>query len=146
MKMKEIVLRPIGTVKNAITQPRFGGFADIVSDIVLKPEFAPALDGIEEYSHVIVVYWMDRVSEAVIRHRPQGTGPEVGIFACRCTGRPNPIAFSTGRLLSRSAATIKVQGLDAIDGSPVIDIKPWWPQYDKIENGKIPAWVNKLKF
>ena len=143
---KIISVRPIGVVKNNVQQPRFGGFAGEVSEIVLDEKFASALDGIEEYSHIIVVYWMDKVSEAVMHHRPQGTGPEVGIFACRCPARPNPIAFSTVPLLSRSGNTLRVRSLDAINGSPVIDIKPYWPQYDFVEKGNVPDWVNKLKF
>jgi len=146
--MEEIRLRSIGSVKNNVKAHRFGGFAEEISEVVVDGKFTEALDGIEGYSHVIIVYWMDKVKEHVIKHRPQGNPdvPIVGIFACRCQGRPNPIAITTVKLLEREGNRIKVKGLDVIDGTPVIDIKPYWPQYDKVENGIIPEWVDKLKF
>ncbi len=83
----------------------------------------------------------------VITHRPQGRDdvPVVGIFSCRCPQRPNPIAITTVKLIEHKGNTIKVQGLDILDNTPVIDIKPYWPKYDKVEDGKIPDWVNRLE-
>ena len=146
--MKEINLKPIGFVKNGIKEPRFGNFADEISEIIVDEKFTGALKGIDDYSHVIIVYWMDRVKDPVITHQPQGNPnvPIVGIFACRCPQRPNPIAITTVKLIAHEGNKIKVKGLDTLDGTPIIDIKPYWPQYDKVENGKIPEWVNKLKF
>ncbi len=146
--MENITLRPIGFVRNSVKEPRFGGFADEISEIIVDEKFTEALDGIEDYSHVIIVYWMDKVKGHVIKHQPQGNPnvPVVGIFACRCPQRPNPVGMTTVRLLERRGNRIKVKGLDVLDGTPVIDIKPYWPQYDRVENGKIPEWVNKLEF
>src|SRR3989344_5026454 len=146
--MMEIKINPIGFVKNNVKEPRFGDFANEVSEIIIDEKFADALEGIENYSHVIIVFWMDKVKEHVIKHRPQGNPnvPIVGIFACRCPARPNPIAITTVKLLERRENKIFVKGLDILDGTPVIDIKPYWPQYDKVENGKVPSWVNKLEF
>jgi len=146
--MKEINLKPIGFVKNNITEPRFGNFANEISEIIVDEKFTEALKGIDDYSHVIIVYWMDMVKDYVITHQPQGNPnvPVVGIFACRCPRRPNPIAITTVRLIEHKGNRIKVKGLDILDGTPVIDIKPYWPQYDKVDDGKIPDWVNKLKF
>ena len=146
--MKEITLKPIGFVKNNVKEPRFGNFANEVSEVVVDEKFTEALDGIDDYSHVIIVYWMDRIKNHVVKHQPQGNPnvPIVGIFACRCPARPNPIAITTVKLLEHNGNKIKVKGLDVIDGTPVIDIKPYWPQYDKVENGKVPSWVNKLEF
>ena len=146
--MKEITLQPVGFVKNDVREPRFGNFAGEISEIILDEKFTDALTGIEEYSHVIIVYWMDRVSRSVMTHRPQGNPnvPVVGIFSCRCPERPNPVAITTVSLLERDGNRIKVQGLDVLDGTPVIDVKPHWPQYDTVENARIPDWVNKLEF
>lgn len=143
-----INLKPIGFVKNDIIEPRFGNFASEVSEIILDKKFTETLNGIENYSHVIIVYWLDKVKDYVIKHRPQGNPnvPIVGIFACRCPQRPNPIGITTVKLLSRRGNKIKVKGLDILDGTPIIDIKPYWPQYDKVKNPKIPNWVNKLEF
>ena len=144
--MEEINLKPIGVVKNSEKEPRKGRFADEVSEIIVNEELTEALNGIEDYSHVIIVYWMDKVKEKVITHRPQGNPnvPIVGIFSCRCTQRPNPIAITTVKLLGRKGNKITVKGLDILDGTPIIDIKPYWPVYDLVENGKIPDWVNEL--
>ena len=90
---------------------------------------------------------MDKVKEKVITHRPQGNPdvPIVGIFACRCPQRPNPIGITTVRLIGHEGNKIKVKGLDILDGTSIIDIKPYWTQYDKVEDAKIPDWVNKLE-
>ena len=72
--------------------------------------------------------------------------PFIGIFACRCPQRPNRIAISTVELLSRIGNIIKVKGLDIVNGTPILDIKPYTPQYDKVEKAKVPDWVKKLVF
>lgn len=144
--MKKITLTPIGVVKNNIKKPRFGSFKNEVAEIVLKKKFTDALTGIEDYSHVMIVYWMDKVKDKVITHRPQGNPkvPVVGIFSCRCPQRPNPIAVTTVKLVSRKANILKVKGLDILDGTPIIDIKPYWPVYDEVKGAEIPKWVSKL--
>ena len=144
--MSEIKIKPIGYVKNNVKENRFGGFGEEVSEIILNEELTNALNGIEDYSHVIIVYWMDKVQGKAIEHQPQGNPevPVVGIFACRCPQRPNPIAITTVKLLVREGNKIKVKGLDILDGTPIIDIKPYWPQYDKAEDVKYPNWVDKL--
>jgi len=146
--MKSITIKPIGFVKNNIKEPRFGNFTDEVSKIIVSKKFTKALTGIEDYSHIIIVYWMDKTKDYVITHRPQGNPrvPIVGIFACRCPQRPNPIGITTVKLIKVRGNKLKVKGLDILDGTPIIDIKPYWPQYDKVVGGKIPDWVNKLKF
>ena len=143
----EIRIKPIGFVRNNVKEHRFGNFAGEISEIVVDEKFADALDGIEDYSHVIIVYWMDKVKDYVIKHQPQGNPnvPIVGIFACRCPARPNPIAITTVKLLEHKENKIIVKGLDVLDGTPVIDIKPYWPQYDEVKGAKIPGWVYKLE-
>ena len=146
--MKEIILKPIGFVKNNIKEPRFGNFANEISEIIVDEKFTDALDGIDEYSHVIIVYWIDKVKDYVIKHQPQGNPnvPIVGIFACRCPRRPNPIAITTVKLIKHNKNNLVVKGLDVIDVTPIIDIKPYWTQYDKVTNEKVPSWVNELEF
>jgi tRNA (adenine37-N6)-methyltransferase len=146
--MEKITIKPIGFVKNRVKKPRFGKFANEISEVIIDKKFTGALDGIEGYSHIIIVYWMDKVKDYVIRHQPQGNPnvPVVGIFACRCPRRPNPIGITTVKLISRQKNKIKVKGLDVLDKTPIIDIKPYWPQYDKVIDGKTPTWVNKLEF
>lgn len=144
--MNKYEIKPVGFVKNNVKEARFGGFKNEVSEIILDEEFTSALTGIEDYSHVIVVYIMDKVKDYVIEHRPQGNPevPIVGIFACRCPQRPNNLAITTVEVLGRDKNILKVKGLDILDGTPIFDIKPYWPQYDMPKKPKYPAWVDKL--
>lgn len=146
--MDEIKIKPIGIIKNKIDKPKFGGWLELISEIILNEEYEKALDGIEEFSHITVIYWMSEVKTCTIKHKPQGKQevPIVGILACRCPTRPNPIAITTVKLLEKDKNVLKVKGLDAINNTPVIDIKPYTPQYDKVENVKIPDWINKLDY
>lgn len=141
-----IRLRPIGKAKNTAKKPALTGWKDLVTRIVLDKRYAKGLDGIEEYSHVIVVYWMGQEKECHIKHHPQGRMdvPYGGIFACRCPQRPNRIAISTVKLLSRKRNGITVKGLDILDGTPILDIKPYTPRYDRIRKAKVPGWLNRL--
>lgn len=144
--MDEISIKPIGVARNFEKEPRFGSFKDGVTEIEVKAEFTDALNAIEDYSHVMIIYWMDKVDECSITHRPQGNPevPVVGIFSCRCPPRPNPIGVSIVKLVSHRENKIKVQGLDILDGTPIIDIKPYWPVYDQAKDAKVPDWVDKL--
>jgi len=139
---------PLGYAKNTVKKPTLPGWKDVVSEIVIDKKYAKGLDGIEDYSHIIVVYWMDQEKECHLRHHPQGRSdiPFVGIFACRCPQRPNRIAFTTVKLISRKGNVLKVKGLDILDGTPVVDIKPYTPQYDQVEKAEAPSWVNRLVF
>lgn len=143
-----ITIKPLGLAKNQVHKPTLPGWKDVVTEISVDKTYAKGLDGIEDYSHVIIVYWMDKEKECHLKHHPQGREdvPFVGIFACRCPQRPNRIAISTVELLSRRGNSIKVKGLDIIDGTPILDIKPYTPQYDKVEKAKVPDWVSKLVF
>ena len=146
--MSEIKFNIIGYAKNNVNENRLGDFKDVVTEIVLDDAYKGALKGVEGYSHVIIIFVMDKVEDFVISHVPQGKEgvPDVGIFACRCPRRPNPIAMTTVPLVEVKTNSIKVKGLDIINGTPILDIKPYWPQYDIVDNYKIPSWVNKLEF
>lgn len=144
----EIKLKPIGFAKNQ-EKKHFGGWHKVVSDLVIAQQYQDALKGLEDYSHLIVIFWMHDVKTCDIRHIPQGKVgevPKVGIFACRCPQRPNPIGISTVEILSVKNNIISVKGLDVINDTPILDIKPYTPQYDAVANAKIPNWVNKLDY
>ncbi len=144
----EMKIKPIGFVKNNVKGQRFGDWKNEVSEIILNKEYEGALDGIEDYSHITIVFWMDQIKTCKIKHRPQGNMevPVVGILACRCPSRPNPIGITTVKLLKRKDNKIKVIGLDVVDNTPIIDIKPYTPQYDEVKDVKTPEWINKLKY
>jgi len=141
-------LRAIGIVKNDVKRPVRHGWREVVSDIVVDSSLAEALDGLDEFSHIIVLYWMHRLTpgrELPLKVHPMGKPelPLVGRFATRSPSRPNPVGKATVRLLERRGNILKVKGLDAIDGTPVIDIKPYIPGYDSATDTKVPKWTTE---
>ena len=143
-------IKPIGYAKSEIKSQRFGGFAGRITDIIIDEKYASALEGLQDYSHIIVIYWMNEAEGIVkLRHRPQGNPkvPEIGIFATRCQWRPNCIGISTVKLISAEKNMIRVEGLDVIDKTPILDIKPYLPDYDSPEGRiKMPDWTKELVY
>jgi len=145
-ELPEITLKAIGTVRNEIKEPVRHPAKDVVSEIVVDSGLTEALDNLDDFSHIIVLYWIHKSPRrAPKKVRPRGN-PDLelmGVFATRSPDRPNPIGKSTARLLERRGNVLKVQGLDAIDGTPVLDIKPYIPGYDSADNARTPSWVIK---
>jgi tRNA-Thr(GGU) m(6)t(6)A37 methyltransferase TsaA len=160
-----IVLRPVGVVKSPLADPslvhehgdlawkaRAGRASEeqaVVSEIWIDESLTGILDGIEEFSHILVLYWADRVpgeGRSILKAHPMGRKdlPLVGIFATCSPARPNPLCAIVVRLLERSGNLLKVQGLDAVDGSPVIDIKPYNPNYYPVGPVQIPPWLEQI--
>jgi tRNA (adenine37-N6)-methyltransferase len=140
---------PIGVVSSPVKEPTDRDWGGVISEIRIEDRFAAGLTGIESFSHIVVVFEMHKSTwspQGDLVRRPQGRGdmPLVGIFAQRARHRPNPIGVTTARLLSAAAGTLRVQGLDAIDGTPVLDIKPYFPQYDCRADSSRPEWVDRL--
>lgn len=143
----QVNFRPIGRVTNGITDRRQRGWREVESEIVLDPDLAPSLDGIEGFSHVIVVYWLhESTGEPPLKVHPQGRAelPLTGVLATRSPHRPNPIGLTVVQLLRRENHTLRVKGLDAWNGTPVLDIKPYLPR-DAIARARYPDWVSKLE-
>jgi tRNA-Thr(GGU) m(6)t(6)A37 methyltransferase TsaA len=139
-------LKAIGIVRNEIKQPLRHGWREIVSDIVVNSNLTEALDNLDEFSHLIVLYWMHQLpagKQLSLKVHPMGKSelPLVGRFATRSPTRPNPVGQATVRLVERRGNILKVKGLDAIDGTPVIDIKPYIPKYDSADDAKVPPWI-----
>jgi tRNA-Thr(GGU) m(6)t(6)A37 methyltransferase TsaA len=107
-----------------------------------------SLDGIEEFSHAEIVYYFDRVAESAIergaRH-PRGNPawPRVGIFAQRAKDRPNPLGITVVEQRGVDETGLAVRGLDAIDGTPILDLKPCFPDFDAAQ-ARVPEWVARL--
>lgn len=143
-------IKAIGYARSRIKRQRFGGFKNTTTEIILNKKYSKALKGLKDYSHVIVLYWMNE-AEGIVRleHRPQGNPkvPVVGIFATRCQWRPNCIGISAVPLLSVNKNIIKVKGLDIIDKTPILDIKPYLSDYDKPAGKvKLPGWTKRLVY
>ena len=166
----EIKVEPIGIVKNGIAQPPLvakedglhrndaGGSAMETmrgshvqqSEIVLAPDLAGLLAGIDEYSHIVVLYWGHAVplhGRKLTTTHPAGLEkyPKQGIFATCSPARPNPVRMKVVRLLRRDGTHLFVEGLDAIDQSPVLDIKPYVADMYPQEDVRIPDWMAQIQ-
>lgn len=143
-----MLLKPIGVVRNEVKEPRKVEWEGIISEIEIREDLEEALDGIEGFSHIIVLFWFHLApSEFPIKVHPRGRQdlPLIGILVSRYSARPNPIGLSVVRLLERKGRVLRVQGLDACDGTPVIDIKPFIPGYDSPHQATTPDWEKKLR-
>jgi tRNA-Thr(GGU) m(6)t(6)A37 methyltransferase TsaA len=144
----DINLAPIGYVRNSIIEPQREDGQSIISEIVINEDLKEALSRLDEFSHVIVIYWMHRIpagERSIIKVHPRRDPklPLVGVFATRSPARPNPIGLATVKLMERRDNVLKVTGLDAINGTPVLDIKPHIPGSDSPAGAKIPDWLPK---
>lgn len=144
-----IILRPVGVVRNSISS---GGrevrWEAVVSDILLDPAWAGALEGIAGFSHVWVLFCFSQSAPPeTLRTHPQGRAdaPLVGRFATRSPSRPNPIGMTPVELLAVEGNCLRVRGLDAFDGSPVLDLKPYLPQGDSLPQARVPDWLTRLQ-
>jgi len=120
-----------------------------VCELVIFPQLAELLDGIEGFSHILVLYWAHLVAPErrnLRRVHPMGRKdlPIQGIFATCSPARPNPVLASTVQLLERKGSVLKVKGLEAVDGSPIIDIKPYVQSSHGAENSIVPAWMGQI--
>jgi tRNA-Thr(GGU) m(6)t(6)A37 methyltransferase TsaA len=98
--------------------------------IEVDPRYAAALSGLESCSHLLVLYWMDRARRDLLIQAPRHYGEPRGTFALRSPARPNPIAASVSTLLQIQGSRLSVVGLDCLDGTPLIDIKPYFASTD----------------
>lgn len=142
---------PIGRVGSPRTEPLDDDWDTVTATVVLDAaRFTPdVLAGLSEFSHVEVVYVFDRVDPARVelgaRHPRGNPGwPRVGIFAQRAKGRPNRIGVSVCRLLGVDGLTLTVHALDAIDGTPVLDVKPYLTEFGPRGEVRQPAWSHEL--
>jgi tRNA-Thr(GGU) m(6)t(6)A37 methyltransferase TsaA len=145
-----INLSPIATVKNIRAEIEDDHWGDIVSVIELEPAFSEeALFQIEFYSHAEIIFYFHLVDENKIetgaRHPRNNTEwPKAGIFAQRGKNRPNRLGVTTVKILKREGRQLFVQGLDAIDGTPVLDIKPVMKEFLPREEIHQPVWATEL--
>ena len=143
------MFEPIGFVKSNAKEKVDSGWGSVNSEIVINKDLMNGLKGLEEFSHIIVVYHLNEakfIKEKHLTRRPQGREdmPIVGIFSQRAKDRPNAIGITSVKLISVHQNILKVQGLDAIDGTPILDIKPYYPVFDTNENAVVPKWVDIL--
>jgi tRNA-Thr(GGU) m(6)t(6)A37 methyltransferase TsaA len=119
------------------------------SQIKIHSEFCDGLKGIEQFSHLIILYWLhlrdtesDR-STLQVYPRKHRVKIKTGVFACRSPSRPNPLGFGVVELTDVDGYTLTVKGLDAFDKTPIVDIKPYLPRADSVHDAEVPEWVLK---
>jgi len=151
--MEEFIVRPIGFVRSALKDPadapKQGALTGQEAEIAVDPSFLPAMDGLErrvapageavsgdgphrDSGKIIVLCWMHRADRGRLKVHPRGQEerPERGVFSTRSPHRPNPVSLHTVTLLSIEGNVLRVRGMDAMDGTPVVDIKPYSPELD----------------
>ncbi|NVO66874.1 SAM-dependent methyltransferase [Methanofollis tationis] len=164
-----ITLTPIGIVRNDIAAPllvadsdglkvndgpkaalkKFNQASDARSKIVIREDLSDLLDGIDDYSHIVVLYWGHGITDAArsLKHvHPVGRTdyPLQGIFSTCSPARPNPVLMTVVRLWGRDGTTLTVSGLDAIDKSPVLDIKPYVGESFPRDGVSVPEWMQRI--
>ncbi|MCK4544013.1 tRNA (N6-threonylcarbamoyladenosine(37)-N6)-methyltransferase TrmO [candidate division WOR-3 bacterium] len=145
--MNEIILKPIGIIHTPFKEP--GGIPiqpdagqGIRGVVEVFNEFEAGLKDIEGFSHIILIYYFHLSKKFKLLSKPYMDDTERGVFAIRGPSRPNCIGISTVKLIKRENNVLFIEDLDIVDDSPLLDIKPYVPQFDVRENVKI-GWLEK---
>jgi tRNA-Thr(GGU) m(6)t(6)A37 methyltransferase TsaA len=144
----EIVLKPIGVVRTAAVGDEVKDKTRI-SRIVIYSELAEALEGVDGFSHLFVLFWLHKIPDEqrkTLKVHPRGRRdlPLLGIFATRSMLHPNSVGLTLVELVKVEGNVLTVRGLDAFDGTPVLDIKPF-DSWDMAKDARVPTWWTKLK-
>ncbi len=164
-----MTLYPVGVIKNEVKEPflkagekgikmegelddvakRVDKIKHALSEIVIHPEYAGLLEGVDEFSHLIVLYWAHKVpagSRSLVRIHPMGREeiPEQGVFATCSPARPNPVLVTVVKLHGIKDNVLTVAGLDAVDESPVLDLKPYVPTQFPQERVVVADWMQRI--
>ena len=149
--MQTVTMTPIGTVRSTRTATEDDDWDSVVSSIELDASqfTTEALAALDSFSHVEVIFLFDRVDAAKVetraRHPRENTAwPKVGIFSQRGKNRPNRIGTTVCRIERVEGLTVRVTGLDAVDGTPVLDLKPWVQEFGPRGAVKQPDWMTEL--
>ncbi len=138
----------IGEVKSSVKEPVDMNWGEVISEIIMKPEYAPGLMGLDTFSHAFILTYLHEAKyepKVHLRRHPQENPdlPMMGIFAQRARHRPNRIGITACEIVGITETSLKVRGLDAIDGTPILDVKPYVHYYDK-KDATIPEWMDKM--
>jgi len=145
-----ILLQPIGYVRSERSELEDDDWDNVPARIELVEELSPeCFDGLSDFSHAEVIYFFDRVAESAIEHKarhPRGNTqwPRVGIFAQRAKDRPNRLGATIVEIVKRDGRALFVNGLDAVDGTPVLDIKPVMNEFLPRSAVRQPEWSSEL--
>jgi tRNA (adenine37-N6)-methyltransferase len=127
-------LKPIGVAHSRYIKqryaPRQGRNSEELSEIVIFDEYQEGLQDLDKYKHLIVLYWLNRAERDTLKALPPGETEQRGVFSTRSPNRPNPIALCLVEVIKIEKNRLRVKWLDALEGSPVLDIKPFIPDLD----------------
>lgn len=145
---EELEVKPIGVVKTKAVGKEVRDRSNI-SEIILRNDLVEALKGIDDFSHLFVIFWMHEISSKerkIMKVHPRGRQdmPLLGVYATRTPYRPNPIGLTLVELVKVERNVVSVRGLDAFDGTPVLDIKPF-DRWDASERIRVPSWWKKME-
>lgn len=145
-KYEKVVFEPIGYVKSIIDPEHNYNPKEVLARIVIKTELEEALEGIDDFSHIIVIYWTHRVSGMKVPlkvHPKRDTSLSLrGVLSTRSPIRPNCIGLTVVKLEKKRNNVLEVKGLDAFNGTPVLDIKPYIKSSDCVPEAKVPEFLN----
>ncbi|NCC24690.1 MAG: tRNA (N6-threonylcarbamoyladenosine(37)-N6)-methyltransferase TrmO [Deltaproteobacteria bacterium] len=136
--MQNFIMTPIGTIHTPFTDPEGmpiqpTGAANVEGRIIIRPEFEPGLADLDGFSHIHILYALHRCQGYSLSVVPYMDDTPRGLFATRAPRRPNPIGLSVVRLQSISGNELRIIGIDVLDGTPLLDIKPYVPRFDAPE-------------
>jgi len=117
--------------------PKNGGHSDTVCTVELDARFRDGLKDVESCSHLVLLYWMDKAPRNLVLQTPSHYGVQRGTFSLRSPARPNPIALSVVKLLGIEDGKLSVVGLDCLDGTPLLDIKPYFASTDSVQDAVV---------
>jgi tRNA-Thr(GGU) m(6)t(6)A37 methyltransferase TsaA len=166
----EMIIKPVGFVRSEVKGPSLKAnrgdieleqglhqtaieakyIRSLISELVINPELSGILDGLEDFSHALVLYWPHLLpphGRSLIKVHPIGNKgfPLVGVFATCSPARPNPILITAVRIIGKKENILKVQGLEAVDGSPIVDIKPYTSAYYSAEDVRVSDWMHQIQ-
>ncbi|MBA3072701.1 MAG: tRNA (N6-threonylcarbamoyladenosine(37)-N6)-methyltransferase TrmO [Anaerolineae bacterium] len=144
----KFILKPIGIIHTSLTDkhnsPIQSSRSDIAGTIEVFPQYMEGLDGIEAFSHIYLLYRFHQVDQEVaLKVKPFLDDQEHGVFATRYPNRPNPLGFSVVQLTGRQANLLEFKGADMLDGTPLLDIKPYIPEFDVFSVSKSGWFTNR---
>ncbi len=142
MVEEEMRLIEIGRVKNTFDEQVADDYKEKTSEIHIHEQYSEALLGIEEHSHIVVLCWFNRSDRDILRVHPMRDpdNPLTGVFATRSPVRPNPVSITVCRLVERRDDILVVEGLDAYNDTPVIDLKSYTTKYE-VDSPEFPKWI-----
>ncbi len=139
----EFMMKPIGVIHSPFIDkgqtPIQASRSQAIGQVEVYPEFAEGLQDVEGFSHLILLYVFHRSPEYTLRVKPFLDDEWRGLFATRYPARPNPLGLSVVRLLERRDNVLEIEGVDVLDGTPLLDIKPYMPEFD-VRTGVHTGW------